>query len=206
MREGSSLTRGTLFFLVLTLAGLPVPARSAEAIKSSDLNPRRLVEEALAYFEAEEDPASFVALGRQVIRSGLRDRVILERIASYYLKNRDRPALNSFFEEVSKHHGCRLRTRDAAVCADMKALWVGNLDSVYFYEDSASKAERLRRLLLGKDCSGAQAVLRELETREGPLMPLLEAELRVAECLADIATQDRLRVRLEELRLFPSDV
>jgi hypothetical protein len=215
--EGPShfLRRSLVFFSLIVILLTP-PSGAVEAQKallpqrktegSAELSDKRLIEEALSFFEAEEDEAAFSQLASQIMKSGLKDIAIFAKISSFYLRKKERLALNAFFEELSRAFKCKTVSRDEPICLQLGRLWNSNLDSIYFFEDSAAKSERLRRLLLAKDCSSAQAVLKELEAREGLLFSLLEAELKISECLADIVLQDRLRVRLEELRLFPSDL
>ncbi len=124
---------------------------------------------------------------------------LLARLVEIEVRKRDRAGLRTLVQDIARKADCRSNAK-GGTCVWLNGVWSGHLDSLFFYEDSAGKLERARRLLEQNDCASALAVLREAELREGPHRLILERLEKAQVCLGDNAQAQNTRTLIEQLR------
>ncbi len=168
-------------------------------------DPARLWIESADFLIGEEDREGLKALQEKALVERPWDLELSLRFSAYHLKNRDRNSLVDLFTRLQTALACALRSPPKrAACEALARSWNGNLDSVLFYEDSAQKLEQARRLVEAKDCPAALAVLKEVESREGPAKGVLAGTEKAYKCLGDVAGEARTAEKLKQIRMFPS--
>jgi hypothetical protein len=157
----------------------------------------------------ENDTAGFQRFQEKVLTERPTETLLVEKILDFHLRRKDREALRAVVQRLSQELRCgrrvpaRLGAREA--CERISRLWTDNLDSVLFYEESAQKLERSRRLVLDKDCSSALGILEELKVKENSARPVLRWMSEAYACLGDAASKARVDGQLKEMRIFASD-
>ena len=159
--------------------------------------------DAYEFLDSEGDREGLLKIELRILAEKSNDMDVLSKIIERNLKNHDRAQLEQIVRQVAASNGCFQNQLDSIpLCQQLEKIWVNNLDSIFFFEESAGKFEKARRLLDSKDCAAALPVLKEVEGREGLPKPLLEMLVRVHSCLSDVEGLDAARSRLEQLRIF----
>ena len=190
---------GALIFWVLPSFGKDSTAPKSSSVLSSPGLPSQVIGDALEFLNAEERTQDFESLQNKIILT--REISLIEKVIEILLANKNRQALISFARTLSDSFRCRSSGR-ADICDPITKLWKGNLDSVYFYEESPGKVLRVKNMIKSGECSAAQSLLKEVELREGFPRPLVDTSQAIAECLGNKDLVLLNEKRAVELRVF----
>ena len=171
---------------------------------------------AFDFFAAENDTDSLDAMRTRILalpRSREMNResdqlLLIGRVLDERIANKDRKGLLTSFTSVVDSAKCRAKSsgEKSRLCAELKRLWVGNLDSLSFFEDSAAKLEKARRAVEARDCSLAQSVTNEIEIKEGLVKGNLLLQQQIANCLSDAPLMELVGEKLRTLSLFDARI
>lgn len=98
-------------------------------------------------------------------------------------------------------------------CDYFQGLWNGPLRQTFFWDASLVQVSRARELIAGphktvkikrSQCLEASGLLSDVESREGLMAPILEAQVKLFECLDDEAGRVDVYQKLEVLRNIQS--
>ena len=130
--------------------------------------------------------------------------LLISRVHNERIANKDRKGLLSSFGKVVTSAMCRAKSsgEESHLCLELKRLWIGNLDSLNFYEDSAAKVEKARRAIEARDCLLAQSVTNEIEAKEGLVKANLFLQQQIANCLSDAPLMEAVGEQVRTLSLF----
>ncbi len=132
------------------------------------------------------------------IESTLLLRQYLEVVAS----TQDRSRLITGVQKVSEAFECKAQSKQNTMCIFLRKLWLGNLDSVLFFEDSPAKVEKIRVALQNGECNGMVAGFSDLFQREGAAKQVLELGIALFECVKDTEQANTYRMNLKKTELF----
>ncbi|NCN42126.1 hypothetical protein GW916_12850 [bacterium] len=158
---------------------------------------------ALAYLDKTNAKGQFLKLKDFSMRSRSSDRKVSEYVLDYFVRGRDRNAINEYVLEIAKLNHCSADSEkkevvDSKHCVWLRRLWKDSLSQLQFYDSTAPQLESYREYMAQKDCSNAKLVLEQIEIREGEFLGLLNRRLRVAKCLKDVALEQRVLQKLKD--------
>lgn len=162
----------------------------------------------IADFLSDEDDAEGMELLRQrTLESKPQDVELLRKILAFYLRKGDRKVLISVVKDFASANRCLVQRNPkmSAYCQTLEEIWLDNLDSVFFHNESDRKLENARRMIEGQDCPGALGVLKEIESKEGASKKLLLMQKRAFDCLKDVESSAAVSQRVGEMRIFSRD-
>lgn len=190
-----SITRfGPLFFCLLAL-----PAR---ALPPAEI---QLYLEAFDFLDTE-DPAGVLQLEERILKNEPEEAALVTRVIHRHVQARDREGLMKTFEALVSSLKCNAPVRTFKVCAQYRKLWIGNLDSIVFYESTSGKVEKVRRLIGAQDCAAAIPVLKEVLAKEGPFRPALDLAEEAYRCAKRESEVAAIAAQQERLRIFTSGI
>lgn len=195
-RHGNPLP---LLLFFLATVSLAARAEKPDAVSSA------LYSEALDFVIEEGERDSFLAIETRILQERPDDLSLVPRLLAYHLAERDRVALVDAVRRLRDSLRCGSGSKKDSflvACREAESLWLGNLDSVFFHNDSDRKFENARRLLERRDCSGAAAVLKEIEGKEGLNRKVLLLLKEAYSCLSDALGERETDAKIKEVSFF----
>lgn len=132
-------------------------------------------------------------------------QAFLLRAAEFYVREKDRAALHKYLLVQWDALECGHGNKASRVCSWLKEYWMQNLDTVLFYDVSASDLEEFRLLLGRTQCAEARSLIGRIIQREGESRALLKRQLQVAECLEDQTFKARVEEKLRQFEELDFD-
>lgn|GEM_PF-1121047 len=165
----------------------------------------RVWAESLDFVLEEGDLDGLEILRARIVKDRPDDFDLITKLLAVEVRKKDRPSLLRQVVLVRDANHC-LSERPGSICGSLEKLWEESLSTLLFFEESAAKFEKVRRLLETRDCASALPVLKEVAAREDPLLrTYLERLVQVQECLGDVPGKTATEARLKELKVFDSD-
>lgn len=164
-----------------------------------------LYSEALDFVIDEGDRDSLLILENRILQERPDDLTLVSRLLSYHLGEKDRGALIECVRRVRDSLRCLAPSKKESVataCREVESLWAGNLDSVFFHNDSDRKFESARRLLERRDCPGAVGVLKDIEVKEGSNRKVLLLLKEAYRCVGDAVGERDTEAKVREVSVF----
>jgi hypothetical protein len=205
---GKILKTFLLAFLLPSLASAESRAvtRNKPALPPPDLTTQYWLE-AFEFFQSEGDSTSLELLRTKALEKQSANLLVMKKALDSLILLKDRSLVNENFIAIAQRNSCIPNPSSPAapsspMCRELKNLWVGNLDSLFFFEESAGKLEKARRFLESKECDKALSLLKEVELREGSFVSQAELSRRAFECLGDDGNRVAKESELKKLKIF----
>ena len=200
---------GTCVLVAFFYANAPVNAEVAKRVRPPteeiDLSTQYWVE-AFDFFQSEGDSPSLEALRTKAVEKKHTNIVIIKKVLDSLVSERDRALLLETMISLVQKNACTHSESAASsrkvLCEQLEKIWIGNLDSIYFFEETAGKMERARRHLLAKECDKALPLLKEVGQKEGALISLSDLFQKTYACLGDDGNRVAKEAELQKLRIF----
>jgi hypothetical protein len=157
--------------------------------------------QAFYFLNAEADFANIDVWFEQLLVEKPDSPELLELISVHSIKKKDRSILIDLYSRVVKAYQCDSSSK-LKVCSYSQRMWVDNLDSIPFYEESSGKIEKLRRLAASESCTTGKTLFDEIYSKEGPSKPVLELGFKIYTCLGNTTEAKKIKLLQDSLTLF----
>ncbi len=163
--------------------------------------PTLIYSSVLEFAERELDAAALELLQIKSLTQRPTDWIVIQQVFDHQVRSRSRTRLLAMVRLLAGANKCQDR-QASKLCAELERRWTGYLADLLFFEDSAPKIERSRRLLEAKDCAGAATVLKGVESREGLVLSVEHGLRKALVCLGDARGLDELEQRALQVKVF----
>lgn len=158
------------------------------------------------FFQSENEVASLEALRTKALEKQFQNLRIIKKLLDSLVIAKDRNRLLETIIALARRNSCineeTQHLPKDPLCTEIQNLWMGHLDSILFYEESAAKLEKTRRLLAANECAPALSLIKELELKEGPFFKLSEMAHTAYSCLGDDGNRVAKQNEMQKLRVF----
>lgn len=158
--------------------------------------------DAFVYLENEGNTELLSKFETRFFESQSTNWILISKWIDSFLKKRNRSGLIAWFKKLSEKNSCLVEKIEKDICQKLKNVWVGNLDSIFFFESTAPKIKKLETAALEKNCSVGLTLVNEIKAQEGEMLKLMELSLSLGDCHRNPDELKMIEAKIREARIF----